>query len=238
MKNRISSKGKYQTSAGEIHFTVNHSGKMEGMQSISTSCTNNNFCQAMQQAQALEKFLPDGEKIVCDCVCTHCYAQAQQEYRTTCAVAYQKNGELLESEVIPVEEWPELESDVFRLESFRDLRNVTHVENYMNFIKRNPGAMFAWWSKRMGLIREWIQQGHDVPENVIFVESSAYMNICKDQHTLAGIVPENQLKTFTVYSKEYAKAAGIEINCGARKCAGCLRCYRKDTEKQIRELVK
>lgn len=28
-----------------VHYTVNHSGKMEGMQSLSTSCLCNKYCK-------------------------------------------------------------------------------------------------------------------------------------------------------------------------------------------------
>lgn len=31
-----------------VHYTVNHSGKMEGMQSLSTSCLCNKYCRIDQ----------------------------------------------------------------------------------------------------------------------------------------------------------------------------------------------
>lgn len=46
-----------------LHFTVNHSGKMKGMQSLSTSSLCNKYCHAYSK---------DKRK-----VCFKCYAQTQ-----------------------------------------------------------------------------------------------------------------------------------------------------------------
>lgn len=45
-------------------------------------------------------------------------------------------------------------------------------------------------------------------------------------------------KVFTVYDKKFAKKAGIEINCGGRKCADCGRCYENYGGKVVNELKK
>ena len=48
-----------------VHYTVNHSGKMEGMQSLSTSCLCNEYCKNRSSNSEL--------------VCSHCYAQRQMK---------------------------------------------------------------------------------------------------------------------------------------------------------------
>lgn len=45
-------------------------------------------------------------------------------------------------------------------------------------------------------------------------------------------------KVFTVYDEKTILAENININCGARCCATCRRCYSKETEKVISEKLK
>ena len=66
---------------------------------------------------------------------------------------------------------------------------------------------------------------------MIIVQSSVLLN----QET----TPANEYidKVFTVYDKQHAE--NVNINCGGRKCAECLRCYTKSDEiEYIAELLK
>ena len=70
------------------------------------------------------------------------------------------------------------------------------------------------------------------PENVVLVESSEKLNRAKER--VRAIVD----KTFTVYDKPTIREHGININCGARCCLTCQRCYHKNTEPDISEQLK
>ena len=80
--------------------------------------------------------------------------------------------------------------------------------------------------------------GYAKPENFKLVLSSQYINVKADiPKEYAYLVDA----VFTVYTKEFAKLHNITINCGARACLSCLRCY-KDFEtgkvKEVNELLK
>ena len=70
------------------------------------------------------------------------------------------------------------------------------------------------------------------PDNVIMVESSPKMNVVK--------APANEYvdKVFTVFDENTIAEKHININCGARCCATCRRCYSKETERGVNEKLK
>ena len=45
-------------------------------------------------------------------------------------------------------------------------------------------------------------------------------------------------KTFTVFTKPFSEKKNIAINCGARACMGCLKCYCKNDVSEIHETLK
>ena len=204
-----------------IHFTLNHSGKMSGMASLSTSVTCNKNC-------AKHASVPNS-------ICSHCYANRMMKRYKTLENVLAKNTSVLTSEIIPVNEWPLLNMNVFRFESFGDINNATQVINYFNLCERNPETRFALWTKNAWIVKRAIASGHKKPSNLIIIASSILVN-----KPITKAVLDNSPfidKVFTVYDKETAKT--ININCGARNCYECQRCYRKtDTIEYVNEILK
>lgn len=197
-----------------IHVSDNMSGKMDGIPSISTSCMCNPICLARMR---------NGNSI-----CSKCFAVGTIKQYTSLGKALASNFELLNSSILDLDLLPRFKSsvEIVRIESFGDVASVTQAINYANICKVNPHVTFAWWSKNMSIV----QKAFDIvgkPDNVIMVESAPIMD--------AEIEPSQPCvdKTFTVYTKE-----SDNINCGKRSCMKCRRCYRKDTEKSVKELLK
>ena len=202
-----------------VHFTLNHTGKMSGMASLSTSVIENPIC-------AKRAKVPGS-------ICEKCFAANMfKMYGKGFSDCFKKNTEVLTSEIIPVKEWPIVNYRVFRLESFGDLQNKIQVENYFNFAKRNQGTTFALWTKNPEFIAQAIASGNKKPKNLIIIQSSCFIN--KEDEKKYDFID----KVFTVYDKKYIKENGIEINCGARNCLECGRCYSKRTGNEVREQLK
>ena len=87
-----------------VHYTVNHSGKMEGMQSLSTSCLCNEYCKNRSSNSEL--------------VCSHCYAQRQMKRYKNLNACLERNTEILTSRILKEAEIPMINASFFRFESF------------------------------------------------------------------------------------------------------------------------
>lgn len=197
-----------------IHVSDNMSGKMDGIPSISTSCVCNPICIARMK---------NGNSI-----CAKCFAVGTIKHYGALGKALESNFHLLNDSVLDLDLLPRFKSsvEIVRIESFGDVASVTQAINYANICKVNPHVTFAWWSKNMSII----QKAFDIvgkPSNVIMVESAPLMD--------TEINPSQPCvdKTFTVYTK-----MSDNINCGKRSCMKCRRCYRFDTEKSVKELLK
>jgi hypothetical protein len=226
MKKEITVNGKAYT-LKKSKFCINYSpvcvsdymsGKMFGIPSISTSCLVNPICQ---------KRMKDGESI-----CAHCFAEATLSRYKAAGQNAESNYHLLTESVLPLEMLPVFcNVALVRIESFGDVANVTQAINYANICKVNPSVHFAWWSKNMSIIKK----AFDIvgkPQNVIMVESSEKLNVAKAPST------EYVDKVFTVYDAKTIESENININCGARCCATCRRCYSAETEKVVSEKLK
>lgn len=211
-------KSKYCINASPVHISDSMSGKMTGIPSISTSCLVNPICQARMK---------DG-----DSICAHCFAQATLTRYKAAGVAMESNYHLLSESVLPVDLLPVFANvAIVRIESFGDVGTIEQAINYANICKVNPSVTFAWWSKNMSIIRK----AFDIvgkPDNAIMVESSEKLNHVK--------APSNGYvdKVFTVYDDATIESKKININCGARCCATCRRCYSKETERGVNERLK
>ncbi len=207
-----------------LHVTTNHSGKMAGMYSISTSAAENKHCK--------ERAAIPGS------ICSHCYANALLKQRKPLAKALKANTELLTTVLLPIEQLPVINAHSFRYEAFGDLNNSVQVKNYFNICRKNPETMFALWTKNPFIIANAINDGAEKPENMIVIYSSP---IIGDAVKLADIQKNFSFvdKVFTVYeSEEQAAEQGKTINCGSRSCITCLKCYRKNGIDEISELLK
>lgn len=201
-----------------------HSGKMDGMQSLSTSVILNKQCK--------KNAAIDGS------VCGHCYAAAMftGRYKASMPQKYEANTMLLTEAILPLESLPAIYNLYFRFEAFGDLMNAIQVVNYINICNVNPLVKFALWTKNPQFIDEAMNKyGVQKPENLNIIYSSLILN--KDSSAILnkyGFID----KVFTVYTPEYIKEKNIDINCGARSCAGCLNCYTKNDIKIINEKLK
>ena len=202
-----------------IHFTLKHTGKMNGMASLSTSVVENPICAARAKVKGS--------------ICEKCFAAAMmRRYGKEFRDCFRNNTEILTSTIIPVKEWPLINYRVFRFEPFGDLQNEIQVINYFNFAKRNPQTTFALWSKNPEFINKAIEAGNKKPKNLIIIQSSCFIN--KADEKKYDFID----KVFTVYDKKYIKENNVEINCGARNCLECGRCYSKRTGSEVREQLK
>lgn len=204
-----------------LHFTMNHTGKMSGMYSLSTSCTCNEFCKKRSQNAGS--------------VCSHCYAQRQMKMYKTLEKCLIRNTEILTRQIIDEKYLPLINALYFRFESFGDLNNTTQVINYFNICKKNPGVRFALWTKNLWLIEDVIKKGIKKPKNLNVVYSLPNLN---DQNDKIFEWYPFVDKVFTVFDKKYIKENDIEINCGAESCLNCGKCYKKSKVKYINEKLK
>ena len=202
-----------------LHFTINHTGKMLGMSSLSTSSLCNKYCQ---------EYAKDEEKI-----CSHCYAQAQMKMYKNMQGCLAKNTELLCESIIPEERLPIINRLWFRFEAFGDINNTTQVINYFNICKKNPKVHFALWTKNPGIIQQVLESEEYIkPDNLQIVYSSPYLNKPVEKKW------EFVDKIFTVYDKHFIEENDIVINCGAKSCLLCNKCYRATEEVYINEKLK
>lgn len=204
-------------------FCTGHTGKMSGVISISTSVALNTRCQARAKDP--------------DSICHFCFAAAMLEQYSDLGKKLARNTELLttreldpaEVPVINAEKWPML-----RFESFGDLNNTTQVYNYFMIASVNHKCKAALWTKNPDIIaKAMAEYGIKKPSNLVIIYSSPKVNECA-----ADILEKYSFidKVFTVYDPETAK--GVKINCGARDCKKCGRCYTKRTGAMVREILK
>jgi len=211
-------KSKYCANISPVAVSDYMSGKMENIASISTSCEHNPICIARMKSG--------------DSVCSKCFADVTVRRYSGLGKNCADNYDLLTSEVLPVDMLPVFKPDVeiVRIESFGDVGNVTQAINYINIIKANPHVMFAWWSKNAWIINEAFELCGK-PKNVVMVESSEKLNVQKEKSA-------NFDKVFTVYDAEHISSGNVKINCGARSCDTCRRCYSKRTGAVVNEKLK
>lgn len=208
-------------------FCTDHGGKMADVISVSTSPLLNPYCQERAKNE--------------NSICSHCYSINFNEYRSSLREKLARNTALFTTEVIPVKEWPVFPAfiEIFRLEAFGDLGNVIQAQNYINFCKANESGvynrcMFALWTKNIMLLKAAFKYT-EKPGNMIVIYSSP----CVNRPTLKALDIPFIDKVFTVWdNKETAADNHVNINCGARNCNTCRRCYSRRTAKLVNELLK
>ena len=208
---------------GGVHYCMDHTGKMSGIISLSTSVLCNPICQ--QRCR-------EGNSI-----CAHCFAATNMSFRPSMQKPYERNFKILNGGILDDSVIPIISSRYGRGESFGDYASANAVINFWKLAKKNPDTQFAMWSKNLRFFAEAIEAGYKKPKNVQIVYSSPFVN-------KTAVVPEKYAgfvdKVFTVYDREEAKK--VDINCGARSCLACGRCYRKNPQgvkiQEIREILK
>ena len=211
-----------------VEICSNHTGKMEGICSISTSVVLNPFCQKQQA--------------VGGSICSHCFAEAMMKMYAALEEKLARNTKVLTESIIPEDQLPDTTGlKIFRFESFGDLNNETQLQNYLNIVKKNPMTRFTLWTKRYSLVKDYFGK-HDVPENFTLIISSLMVNKKMPLTFLkeCGKFKKGQLKSFTVYDYDYIKEhySEMNINCGSRFCMGCRLCYDLNDVEEISEVLK
>lgn len=203
-----------------VHICTNHTGKMTGFASLSTSPIVNTFCQNRSKCKGS--------------ICAMCYSMKMQKMYSELDKVLIKNHRVLTSQIIPVEKMPIVNYLMFRLEAFGDVQNETQIINYFNLCKRNPRVQFTIWTKNTAIFKRVFENGNRKPKNLIIIVSSPMMNTALkiENYPFAD-------KVFTVYEKDYALNNGIKINCGSKSCAACGMCYNKNNRTvYVNELLK
>lgn len=211
-----------------VEICDNHTGKMEGISSISTAVTLNPFCQEQQKVEGS--------------ICSHCFAEAMMKMYDALDAKLARNTEILTKEILPDELLPDTTGHkIWRFESFGDLNNETQLINYLNITRKNPSTRFTLWTKRYKLVHDYFAE-HDVPENFTLILSSMMVNVKMPLTFMKklGKFKTGQLKSFTVYDKDYIKEhwEELNLNCGSRFCMGCRLCYDKNEVEEISEILK
>jgi hypothetical protein len=145
----------------------------------------------------------------------------------------EENAEILTTRHLETRELPFTNAMVFRFESFGDLYNDIHLENYIAICNHNPQTRFGLWTKNIWILDSVFNtKGIKKPDNLSIVVSSPLLNkqmeLDNEKYWFADHI-------FTVYDKKEIKEKNIDINCGSKNCLGCQLCYHKDTERYIRE---
>ena len=203
---------------------------MFGIVSISTSPLLNPYCKARREK---------AEKEGVDCICLRCFSIAGLEYKQNNQPKLARNTELLTTVKLEQSEIPLVDSasGYLRFESFGDLINTTQVKNYFNIALKNSHLKAALWTKNPGIIRKAIKEGAIKPANLTIVYSSPIVGTPAAYESILRLFPFID-KVFTVYTKKQSADLNIDINCGARSCATCGRCYENKGGAFVNELLK
>lgn len=205
-----------------VLWETNHQGKMKGIKSIGTSCANNPHCIARRQ---------NGES-----VCSKCYAMTYMKMRKSLQEHLEDNAKILANTLLEGREVPVTNELIYRFESFGDLYNDTHLQNYVEIAKKNEHTIFGLWTKNLWILDEVFNKKEiEKPQNVSIVASSPLMNkpmeLDRKKYWMVDHV-------FTVYDKKFIKCNNVDINCGARSCLGCKKCYIDKDTFYINEMLK
>lgn len=209
-----------------LHITEKHTGKMEGMASLSTNPYLNKQCMKNRQIEGA--------------ICESCFSCTQLKRYKHLYGCLTRNNKILSTSIIPVKHLPIINKMYFRLEAFGDLENETHFINYLNICKKNKKTQFTIWTKNPHIMDTVFNElGYKKPKNLIVIVSSLFKNVPFNLEVLHYNKRYWFIdKIFTVYTKDYIKENDVKINCGSKKCLDCKLCYTKNKIKYINEILK
>lgn len=211
-----------------INYSItHHGGKMENIDSISTSCLCNERCKKRMENKNF--------------ICSECYAAAtierysnsnpekldmydKMERNTTFYSYYELTKECI----------PTITSRIFRLESFGDLNNKLQFQNYCMLARANKHTYFALWTKNPDIIADAIKDGLSIPKNLDIIYSIPKKNWIPARQQMMNIKKKYPFikKFFVVITKDFQKKHNIKVNC-QKKCYKCLKCYTKADRTQL-----
>lgn len=208
----------------ENGITTNHSGKMRGKWSFSTSKKLNKLCESRSKNPNL--------------ICSKCYAEDVINRYENLENKLARNTELITKECLPIECFPHVNKLDFRLESFGDIGTIEQIYNYFQFANANKRTFFVLWTKNPHIVKKAMETFKiEKPTNFRIIFSSCHLN--KEQSEIILRLFPFIDKIFTVYTAEYAVENNITINCGGNNCESCNRCYNPENEEKfINEMLK
>lgn len=202
-----------------LKATYKHTGKMEGMTSLSTYFGKNPFCLAHREIKGS--------------ICEKCFVPSALRFKNNDG-KYIENYNILTSREITTDEIKSLKFDnlrFVRLEAFGDIANAQQMENYVKICNYYKDTRFTLWTKNPLQVNLGLH--HEKPKNLTIILSSLMIN--KEVDASGWWFVD---KVFTVYDKKYIEENNVKINCGARDCLGCMKCYKKNNIKKINEVLK
>jgi len=123
-----------------------------------------------------DNFKTDPEKKL---ICNYCYAKKNLEtYRKNCIPCYQKNNNVLSSDIIKKDQLPKIDKEKYpyvRFNSYGELINMNHLINLINICKINPDIHFSLYTKRFNLVNNYFKN-HKKPKNLVLVYSNPNIN--------------------------------------------------------------
>lgn len=205
--------------------------------SLSTNCNKNPICQARSK--------------VAGSICSHCFAASTLAHYSSLDANTLSNFWILTGSELSSLDCEKIATEIvsacrkngtheFRLESFGDLANVLHATNYLNILfalyqeSRKTGykVICGWWTKNVNLLvaaYEKMDRAHKSAFHRVchLLISSMFCDQPIEPAEKAEIEKrlEMPVSVFTVYEPAYIQENDIAINCGARSCRNCKRCY-------------
>ena len=201
-----------------IKFSI-MSGKLAGLNAINTSPNTNPFCQKMKEN---------------DCaICSKCYSiKMTQSYRKSADMVWQESGKILSNHRFDPDRIPFLNMAFLRISAHGELINETHFLNILAIAKGNPHCTVVMWTKRTDIVSNVLDRLPFMkPDNLIIIFSVPRINDTRQDP------PKHFDKTFSVVEPDHELAKSV--NCGARRCVACQKCYQKDNGiTQLIEILK
>lgn len=195
---------------------TNHTGKMSGIISLSTSPLVNPACAARAKNPNM--------------ICAKCYSMNLNKMRKTLREKLERNSSMLARCEFHDSDIPFINAAYVRFEAFGDLLNVNHAKNLIIIARNNKHARFVLWTKNPNYMALAIAE-LGKPKNLDVIYSNPYIN--SDPRRMANLIKLDMCGhnydfidgVFSVYSKDHIENHHTNINCGSRKCAECRRCY-------------
>ena len=204
-----------------LKATYKHTGKMDGMVSVSTYKGCNKQCQAYSMVEGS--------------ICQHCYVDRALRYKNNLP-KYIENYNILNNSDISINDIKGLRLDNYkfvRFEAFGDLGSPQCFINYCKICNYYSDTNFTLWTKNPHFIAKALET-IEKPKNLIIIVSSLFVNVPYENKRGYDFID----KIFTVYDKDYIKDNDVRINCGAKNCLGCKLCYKKNKVKFVNEILK
>lgn len=214
--------------AGEtpVNLSFDLGAKMENILACSTNCCMNPLCIKRSNSDI-------------NGICEYCFAKngikAYKTFRENITENFETMARILKVGELPIIDY--ISVPFFRFESHGDLYCKNQAINYINTTAINPLVSFALWTKNPWYLHDAIKETGK-PANLRNIYS--YYFIVRNDEDLKKahkrwehvkkIYPNTFDSIFIVLSPEYAASHPEMVNCGARSCYNCHRCYNGNDE--------